>query len=69
MPDEGWDENNPLQATIYGMPDIKDETTILLKYHHSFKTNGIMKVTRTMPGLIRQLENFVKTRIGRHLNI
>lgn len=25
MPDEGWDENNPLQATIYGMPDIKDE--------------------------------------------
>lgn len=25
MPDEGWDENNPLEATLYGMPDYKDE--------------------------------------------
>lgn len=25
MPDEGWDETNPLEATIYGMPDFKDE--------------------------------------------
>ena len=25
MPDEGWDENNPLEATLYGMPDFKDE--------------------------------------------
>lgn len=25
MPDEGWDENDPLQATVYGMPDFKDE--------------------------------------------
>lgn len=25
MPDEDWDENNPLEATLYGMPDYKDE--------------------------------------------
>ncbi|MDE7421794.1 MAG: hypothetical protein K2N35_16510 [Muribaculaceae bacterium] len=25
MPDEVWDENNPLEATLYGMPDYKDE--------------------------------------------
>lgn len=25
MPDEGWDESNPLEATLYGMPDFKDE--------------------------------------------
>lgn len=27
MPDEVWDENNPLEATLYGMPDFKDEST------------------------------------------
>ncbi len=26
MPDEGWDESNPLQATLFGMPDFKDES-------------------------------------------
>lgn len=26
MPDEGWDENNPLEATLFGMPDFKDES-------------------------------------------
>lgn len=26
MPDEGWDENDPLQATLFGMPDFKDES-------------------------------------------
>ncbi len=26
MPDEGWNENNPLEATLYGMPDFKDES-------------------------------------------
>lgn len=26
MPDEGWDEKDPLQATLYGMPDFKDES-------------------------------------------
>lgn len=25
MPDEVWDESNPLEATLYGMPDYKDE--------------------------------------------
>lgn len=26
MPDENWDETNPLEATLYGMPDYKDES-------------------------------------------
>lgn len=26
MPDENWDETNPLEATLYGMPDFKDES-------------------------------------------
>lgn len=26
MPDENWDESDPLQATLYGMPDFKDES-------------------------------------------
>lgn len=25
MPDEAWDETDPLEATLYGMPDYKDE--------------------------------------------
>lgn len=28
MPDEGWDEANPLEATLFGMPDYKDESTV-----------------------------------------
>lgn len=31
MPDEGWDESNPLEATIYGMPDFKDESDTPVK--------------------------------------
>lgn len=31
MPDESWDESNPLQATLYGMPDYKDESTTVVK--------------------------------------
>lgn len=26
MPDEGWDESKPLEATLFGMPDFKDES-------------------------------------------
>lgn len=26
MPDENWNQNNPLEATLYGMPDFKDES-------------------------------------------
>lgn len=26
MPDEGWDENDPLEATLFGLPDFKDES-------------------------------------------
>lgn len=31
MPDEGWDESNPLEATLYGMPDFKDESKEAVK--------------------------------------
>ena len=31
MPDEGWDERNPLEATLYGMPDFKDESNSAVK--------------------------------------
>mgnify|MGYP005873603049 CR=1 FL=1 len=31
MPDEGWDESNPLEATLFGMPDFKDESDTPVK--------------------------------------
>ena len=31
MPDEGWDENHPLEATLFGMPDYKDENNNAVK--------------------------------------
>lgn len=31
MPDEGWDETDSLQATLYGMPDYKDESDRAVK--------------------------------------
>lgn len=44
MPDEGWDENNPLQATLFGMPDFKDESETAVKIpaflHKKWKREG-----------------------------
>jgi len=31
MPDEGWDESDPLEATLFGMPDFKDESNAIVK--------------------------------------
>lgn len=31
MPDENWDESNPLEATLFGMPDFKDESETHVK--------------------------------------
>lgn len=31
MPGEGWDETNPLEATLYGLPDFKDESNVPVK--------------------------------------
>lgn len=28
MPDEDWDESDPLQTTLYGLPDFKDESDL-----------------------------------------
>ena len=44
MPDENWDENNPLQATLYGLPDFKDESSrpvnIPAFLHRKWKSEG-----------------------------
>lgn len=37
MPDEGWDESNPLEATLYGMPDFKDESNSVTKIPNFLK--------------------------------
>lgn len=37
MPDEGWDESNPLEATIYGLPDFKDESNSVTKIPNFLK--------------------------------
>lgn len=31
MPDENWDQSNPLTVTLYGLPDYKDEKTTSVK--------------------------------------
>lgn len=31
MPDEGWNESNPLEATLFGMPDFKDESNEVVR--------------------------------------
>lgn len=44
MPDEGWDESDPLQATLFGLPDFKDEsdepTTIPAFLHRKWDAEG-----------------------------
>lgn len=44
MPDEGWDESNPLEATLFGMPDFKDESETPVKIpsflHKKWKKEG-----------------------------
>jgi len=44
MPDEGWDESNPLEATLFGMPDFKDESDEPVKIpaflRNKWKTEG-----------------------------
>jgi alpha-amylase len=44
MPDENWDENVPLEATLYGMPDFKDESDTPVKIpaflHCKWKMEG-----------------------------
>lgn len=37
MPYENWDENNPLEATLFGMPDFKDESIAPVKIPNFLK--------------------------------
>lgn len=43
MPDEGWDESNPLEATLYGMPDYKDESDEPVKIPEFLKNKWKME--------------------------
>lgn len=43
MPDEGWDESNTLEATIYGMPDFKDESQQTVKIPEFLHRKWIME--------------------------
>lgn len=43
MPDENWDENNPLEATLFGMPDFKDESNEPVKIPDFFKRKWIQE--------------------------
>lgn len=45
MPDENWDENNPLEATLYGMPDFKDENEKTVKIPDLLKRKWHMEET------------------------
>lgn len=44
MPDENWDESNPLEATLFGMPDFKDESDTYVAIpdflHRKWKKEG-----------------------------
>lgn len=56
MPGEGWDESNPLEATIYGMPDFKDESRRHVKIPEflklKWKKEGKGNVAWTNPSAI-----------------
>ena len=45
MPNEGWDESNPLEATVYGMPDYKDESDEIVKIPAFLKRKWEMECT------------------------
>lgn len=45
MPDEGWNELNPLEATLYGMPDFKDESNAHVKIPDFLKRKWKMEGT------------------------
>ncbi|MCM1256214.1 MAG: alpha-amylase family glycosyl hydrolase, partial [Duncaniella sp.] len=44
MPDEDWDESNPLETTLFGMPDFKDESDETVRIpaflHRKWQTEG-----------------------------
>ncbi len=46
MPDENWDESNPLEATLYGMPDYKDESNKPVKIPEFLKKKREMEAKR-----------------------
>jgi len=58
MPDEGWDESNPLETTLFGMPDFKDESNepvkIPLFLKNKWKNEGKKNDSWVNPGA-RQL--------------
>ena len=61
MPDEQWDENNPLEATLYGMPDFKDESNdiedIPKFLHRKWEKEGNTNKKWTNPSAIKLRTN------------
>lgn len=57
MPDENWDENNPLEATLFGMPDFKDESDEAVKIpaflHKKWKLEGSRNNAWVNPSALR----------------
>jgi len=49
MPDEGWDESNPLEATLFGMPDFKDESNEPVKIPSFLKNKWAKEGKRNNP--------------------
>ena len=61
MPDEGWDESNPLEATLFGMPDFKDESEAPVKIppflHKKWKKEGKANDAWVNPSAVKYRKN------------
>ncbi len=62
MPDEGWDESNPLEATLYGMPDFKDESNEAVKIPAFLKNKWKKEGKRNDPWVNPAARNLRKDR-------
>lgn len=62
MPDEDWDETDPLQATLYGMPDFKDESDVPVNIpdflKHKWKREGNANDAWVNPSAMKLREDY-----------
>lgn len=49
MPGENWDQTNPLETTLYGMPDFKDENENIVKIPDFLKRKWTYEGTKNDP--------------------
>lgn len=61
MPEENWNENDPLEATVYGMPDFKDESNgtvdIPLFLRNKWNTEGRSNDAWINPAALKYRQN------------